>query len=787
MSIATGHQINFPKTIKILEEVTEDLKTDTSTPDLVKLSTSSILEYLRQSFVQLVEMENKINAAVTYSEFSKAISNKVGLDELSVAVAKLIGSEVARIEKKLRSRVEDIVDKRVEEVIGRMEERMVQAAIERAAGELANEMTRREKDIIRSRDKSRSGSRKKTNSNGHFIAVQTPSERLRSERINTKSSKRSDGINRSRSPRDKGSVQSGKNGSPEQKEGSKGNKLVLKDPSSEDPILEQQQFVQQNTMILDEEFRKQLIVIAETLELMESIPDRVSILEELIPVVEQKDMLIMKDYQTLNQRLAALEEFQNATVQLGMSNPGSPDNRGQSTPNSIASKNPRAMAAMELWKKYTSQGQKTLEQAAARIDTLEGVVAELRKDKEKVEASIREVVESKWQQWSLAYGQQPQLSNAEILTLLKELSNCVDGLRGKNEGLRSQIEKRMEHIETVLDKKIKSFSLDKLKDMETIRTEFSNLLTNTSDKQEKGFDMKIKLLSEDIGTLHSKIETLKEDQDSFCKESSNLMTQIFYNDREKEGKFLIVEQKLMEFEKVVQNKDTDSQETNNDEYATRADLLNYFSEIKRRVDMKAELGEVQVAMDSMQKKLNLTLAKNYGHLLDRIEFFEAQIESVPTENEREDRASFVQNISRSLRKDRSYISGANLPDVAKSHSHHSGGKREDEEMEVRSNKKNRLQPKRQNNEEAASDANGSRIDLNSTAPRELIDEIIQIKEVLMTKCNNEDMKTLIEEQKGALATIHAKLECKMEPKNVEEMILRETTGRLLANFRIQGT
>jgi len=787
MSIATGHQINFPKTIKILEEVTEDLKTDTSTPDLVKLSTSSILEYLRQSFVQLVEMENKINAAVTYSEFSKAISNKVGLDELSVAVAKLIGSEVARIEKKLRSRVEDIVDKRVEEVIGRMEERMVQAAIERAAGELANEMTRREKDVIRSRDKSRSGSRKKTDSNGHFIAVQTPSERLRSERINTKSSKRSDGINRSRSPREKGSAQSGKNGSPEQKEGSKGNKLVLKDPSSEDPILEQQQFVHQNTMILDEEFRKQLIVIAETLELMESIPDRVSILEELIPVVEQKDMLIMKDYQTLNQRLAALEEFQNATVQLGMSNPGSPDNRGQSTPNSIASKNPRAMAAMELWKKYTSQGQKTLEQAAARIDTLEGVVAELRKDKDKVEASIREVVESKWQQWSLAYGQQPQLSNAEILTLLKELSNCVDGLRGKNEGLRSQIEKRMEHIETVLDKKIKSFSLDKLKDMETIRTEFSNLLTNTSDKQEKGFDMKIKLLSEDIGTLHSKIETLKEDQDSFCKESSNLMTQIFYNDREKEGKFLIVEQKLMEFEKVVQNKDTDSQETNNDEYATRADLLNYFSEIKRRVDMKAELGEVQVAMDSMQKKLNLTLAKNYGHLLDRIEFFEAQIESVPTEHEREDRASFVQNISRSLRKDRSYISGANLPDVAKSHSQHSGGKREDEEMEVRSNKKNRLQPKRQNNEEAASDANGSRIDLNSTAPRELIDEIIQIKEVLMTKCNNEDMKTLIEEQKGALATIHAKLECKMEPKNVEEMILRETTGRLLANFRIQGT
>lgn len=217
---------------------------------------------------------------------------------------------------------------------------------------------------------------------------------------------------------------------------------------------------------------------------------------------------------------------------------------------------------------------------------------------------------------------------------LKELSRQLAEVQEGRERTRSILEERVTAIEQSVEKRLKSFTVDRFKTLETLRKEFIELNESGLAKFGQSMDRKLKSVVEEVAGISRKVENLALDQEEICRESSNLLTEICKKERYADESFLLINERLKVLE-AGQEED----KTQDTEYVTEERMNHYYADLNRKLEEKVEPGEVQIAMDSLQKKLNHFLIANSKELSEKFEKLSDEIQEAAAQKKMEVRES----------------------------------------------------------------------------------------------------------------------------------------------------
>ena len=133
-------------------------------------------------------------------------------------------------------------------------------------------------------------------------------------------------------------------------------------------------------------------------------------------------------------------------------------------------------------------------------------------------------------------------------------------------------------------------------------------------------------LSLEISVISEKVQILMNDQEELCKESSNLLTNICLKEKqgdERHAKLVKRLEKIEEFDRSIIKKFDDS----NQKKVTKADLNEYYIQMRQEIKEKVGLHEVQLALNEMQGKLEKVLIKSNQENYHAINLLKRSVEN----------------------------------------------------------------------------------------------------------------------------------------------------------------
>ena len=311
-------------------------------------------------------------------------------------------------------------------------------------------------------------------------------------------------------------------------------------------------------------------------------------MEGVYTICEDKDILIKRDYKEMMDRIRRLETYYDLVIEAG-------GRSGES----------------EMVHARTG-GHESLRDDVSSFEMSERLEA--------VERRLVEMVEvvAKWE--GRCHGlvevvarQAEEEKGEEVLGVMQELRAAMEQVRRNAEGLKRSVDSRIEKSEVAMDKKVKQLNFDKLKNTEALKSE---LLDTIMAGNERG-ETRIGDVIEGMNQLNMRIDTLEENHNMVCQESAHLLSNICQREKIAEQQFSQINERLDGLESLGVKRDEadDSQ----DSRITKEDLNEYYADLRQKVNQKVELSEVQIALNSMHKKLNLILAKELAGISRRLD------------------------------------------------------------------------------------------------------------------------------------------------------------------------
>ena len=665
--------VEYPMTLRVVDEVMKELQLDKSTSDLVKLSLSSMVDCLKSMAVKLKEVDVHIEDRVTAEDFAKIVNEKVGLEDMPGIMSRVVTDAMMKFDKKMKNRVEKVIEARLEKSFSSFEKLIddkLESRIKRLTTEIAQTELSGSKIIKR---KSRPPSAPKQ---GQRMIKTTENSTDRSKRAALTSVK-------------------------------KRNSTVSHESLSK--MLERKgESVGPNTKSQDSEIQIEGLatMLSEFAQSkIDNLGTKVDILGGVVSIANHKDLIIAHDFVKIQEKLSNLEKFNNLLIETGQ-------------------------VTIEGMEKNDQLTVKKCDELASRIEALSAsvssaaeAVTDCRTDLKKLENSVLKIDQS------IKAREGSKNSQHDLLTTVKEIKSMVELIKRNNEQYKNHVDQRLINTETSIDKKIQSLTLDRWKTTEKLREEFTTLVATSSTQSQEESDAKMRLIADDIASMATRIENILSEQEDLCRESSNLLTSLCMKEKMADENFESISQRLDILEAVKdETKDQDSENVN------REDLNSYYSDLKRKIDQKVEVEEVQTVLNSMQKKLELALSKHYHMLLSRIEAIEPELGGG------EPNRSFINNIS-------------------------AGGDESSADNVAFGNPTFDLDRRKRLSSRDRSHMDSSR--------KQLIDQLIIVKDDLKAKIDVNDFKSFAAAVRGSLEDISARIDNKIEIADIENMLLKK--------------
>lgn len=626
---------------------------------------------------------------------NNALENTVSIDILSVVVSQLLDKLSTDIEEKVRDQVEGLVAGKVQRVVRKVVKQGEERAV-RMMGRLEERSFQNNFSKL-FRDGSQEQEAKKSRSKG-------PREKSEEKSKHHQTLKR----------RVKKSQKSSSQGKRTQEKTLKESKPVHKELNNLlDINPEANSKDEKEPKIRSENLSSDL---KETEEQNQKQEQRLSLVEEVFGYCQQKDWILKESLSKVERRLDLLEEVEN------------------------------------YWKPEIH-----------RLDSLEADFKEIR--------NLQEDILSERQR-QLVEGLEERLNGFEKsfdqgMSLLREELGRLDQATVSGEDRLARLEKEVARREP--PREVIS------RGTETAGAMVQRLIKNSvcqAGEQTKELSLendgndfeKIKTSLEDspcILEISRKVDVLTEDQEALCKETANLLTNICMKERENDKVIEEMADRLDGLQSMLEAKPKDSSASEaqtpgtqaDSVFALSSDLSLSYSQLKSFIDSKVETYEVQMALDSMQKKLMLLVSREMGMVEGRLARMEERVgESGLIEEGRayrgkggKRRAGGAEEALRRARGDKTQPGYAPW-EVG------------DDSGEVSRNSYEEDQTERS---------------FTSNKNRHLLDQIIAIKDEMKTKVNVKDFDSYLSANQYLLEDIGTKLENKVEESQLLEQLAKK--------------
>lgn len=196
--------------------------------------------------------------------------------------------------------------------------------------------------------------------------------------------------------------------------------------------------------------------------------------------------------------------------------------------------------------------------------------------------------------------------NQEISSLKKNNFDFQENLKNFKKSINSKIQS----ISGNMDKRVRDVLVSNVKIKEDLNNESLEFFSEIKDSLKNQFSDTIKSTQKEIEILKGKFEILMNDQEELCKESSNLLTNICIKEEQSDLKFEQIFESFQKFESKQNSLEDFIDRDKAKEFISRQDLNDYYSNLKNEISEKVDLSEVQLALNEMQGKLQLSLVKN---------------------------------------------------------------------------------------------------------------------------------------------------------------------------------
>jgi hypothetical protein len=166
-----------------------------------------------------------------------------------------------------------------------------------------------------------------------------------------------------------------------------------------------------------------------------------------------------------------------------------------------------------------------------------------------------------------------------------------------------------------VDQRLKSITTNAVRSKENIKRSNIEQFNEMKDSLALEFNTKLQTVSTELSSVNDRVEELMNDQEELCKESSNLLTNICMKEQQGDERYKLLVQKLAEFETKTMAIFEEFEKAEKEkkapvEHLTRKDMNEYFVGLKQALEEKVGLHEVQLALNEMQGKLQISLVKS---------------------------------------------------------------------------------------------------------------------------------------------------------------------------------
>lgn len=306
-------------------------------------------------------------------------------------------------------------------------------------------------------------------------------------------------------------------------------------------------------------------------------------LEKLVKICDDKDSLIKRDLEDFSKKISGMEEMQKRIKA----------NQEFERPASLSSSDFQSLFLKIEEVKFDSDiGIKRMQESFTDV--------------------IDSVIDSKLKEENFEFSK--ELKNEFSL-----LKNSVENFNKINKDFKKKVSQKILNYSNDVDKRLREILVSNVKIKEHMNGENMDFLNEVKENFERQFSEILKANQDEIDTVKEKLEILMNDQEELCKESSHLLTNICIKEEQSDQKFDKIFESFQNIEeKFVEVGKAFDEKFSSNEYITKQGMNEYFAGLKTELEAKVDLAEVQLALNEMQGKLQMSLVKNSHDCFDAV-------------------------------------------------------------------------------------------------------------------------------------------------------------------------